>query len=47
MLEKSHQTLLVQWAIKSIWKKTHAPPPCYQDSWSHYKHHLQCTYWIC
>ena len=26
MLEKSHQTLLVQGAIKSIWKKTHAPP---------------------
>jgi hypothetical protein len=25
MLEKSHQTLLVQWAIKSIWKKTHDP----------------------
>ena len=25
MLEKSHQTLLVQWTIKSIWKKTHDP----------------------
>ena len=25
MIEKAHQILLVQWAIKSIWKKTHDP----------------------
>ena len=25
IFEKPHQILLVQWAIKSIWKKTHDP----------------------